>query len=167
MSIKYHIKDIIYGANDGIITTFAIVAGIVGAGLSTKIIIIIGLASLIADGFSMGTSNYLGTKSESAVLKNEHRATWHIHPITGAAYTFFSFILAGAIPLIPYIILDGDDNTFRYTFIVTLISLFIIGAARSIVTKRFFIATGLEMVTIGGVAAFIAFMVGLFISSLV
>ena len=59
------LKDFIYGSIDGIITTFAIVSGVYGAKLSSGVIIILGLANLIADGFSMGVSNYLGTKSEN------------------------------------------------------------------------------------------------------
>lgn len=59
-----YLKDLVYGANDGIITTFAIVAGVAGAGLETKIVLLLGVANLLADGFSMAASNYLGTKSE-------------------------------------------------------------------------------------------------------
>ena len=59
-----YLRDWIYGGIDGAVTTFAVVAGVVGAQLSTKIILIIGLANIIADGFSMAAGNYLGTKSE-------------------------------------------------------------------------------------------------------
>ncbi|MGL1919667.1 MAG: VIT1/CCC1 transporter family protein [Hyphomicrobiales bacterium] len=59
-----YLRDWIYGGIDGAITTFAIVAGVVGAGLSTNVIFILGLANLIADGFSMAASNYSGTKTE-------------------------------------------------------------------------------------------------------
>ncbi len=59
-----YIQDIVYGGNDGIVTTFAIVAGTVGAGMPHYVIIILGLANLLADGFSMGTGNYLSIKSE-------------------------------------------------------------------------------------------------------
>ena len=54
--------DLVYGANDGIITTFAVVSGVVGAALET-VIVILGLANLLADGFSMGASNYLARRS--------------------------------------------------------------------------------------------------------
>jgi vacuolar iron transporter family protein len=60
-----YVRDFIYGAIDGTVTTFAIVAGVVGAGMSTKTIIILGVANVLADGFSMAASNYLGTKSEN------------------------------------------------------------------------------------------------------
>src|SRR3989338_7393378 len=59
-----YLRDVIYGANDGIITTFAVVAGVAGAALSSGVVIILGFANLIADGISMGMSNYLGLKSQ-------------------------------------------------------------------------------------------------------
>lgn len=62
-SISY-LRDWIYGGIDGVVTTFAIVAGVVGAELSAGIVLILGVANLLADGFSMAASNYSGTKAE-------------------------------------------------------------------------------------------------------
>jgi VIT1/CCC1 family predicted Fe2+/Mn2+ transporter len=59
-----YLSDWVYGGIDGAITTFAIVAGVVGAELSTRVILILGAANIIADGFSMAASNYSGTKAE-------------------------------------------------------------------------------------------------------
>ena len=59
-----YVRDWVYGGIDGAVTTFAIVAGVVGAQLSSGIILVLGLANLLADGFSMAASNYSGTKSE-------------------------------------------------------------------------------------------------------
>src|SRR5688572_31121949 len=61
---RHYIRDLVYGANDGIITTFAVVAGVAGADLAARIVVILGVANLIADGFSMATSSYLARKSE-------------------------------------------------------------------------------------------------------
>jgi len=58
-----YVRDFVYGGIDGAITTFAIVAGVVGAALSSKVILILGLANLLADGFSMAASNYSGMKT--------------------------------------------------------------------------------------------------------
>eukprot|EP01117_Protostelium_nocturnum_P012079 TRINITY_DN4424_c0_g2_i2.p1 TRINITY_DN4424_c0_g2~~TRINITY_DN4424_c0_g2_i2.p1 ORF type:complete len:283 (+),score=100.63 TRINITY_DN4424_c0_g2_i2:238-1086(+) len=69
--IGRYIKDVIYGGLDGLITTFAIVSGVAGANLSSSVILILGLANLIADGFSMAVGNYLGTKSEIEFSKKE------------------------------------------------------------------------------------------------
>jgi len=59
-----YIRDWIYGGIDGAVTTFAVVAGVAGADLSTGIVLILGVANLIADGFSMAASNFSGTKAE-------------------------------------------------------------------------------------------------------
>ena len=59
-----YLRDWIYGGIDGTVTTFAIVAGVVGADLSASVLLILGFANLLADGFAMAASNYTGTKSE-------------------------------------------------------------------------------------------------------
>jgi VIT1/CCC1 family predicted Fe2+/Mn2+ transporter len=59
-----YLGDAVLGGIDGCVTTFAVVAGAVGGNLSTGVVVILGFANLFADGFSMGISNYLGTKSE-------------------------------------------------------------------------------------------------------
>ncbi len=72
-----YLRDWIYGGIDGAVTTFAIVAGVAGAELSVAVILILGFANLIADGFSMAAANYSGTKAEkdeaARVLAMEHR----------------------------------------------------------------------------------------------
>lgn len=59
-----YLRDWVYGGIDGAVTTFAIVAGVVGADLSTGVILVLGAANVLADGFSMAASNYTGTKTE-------------------------------------------------------------------------------------------------------
>lgn len=59
-----YIRDWVYGGIDGVVTTFAIIAGVVGAHLQPHIILILGVASLIADGFAMAAGNYLATRAE-------------------------------------------------------------------------------------------------------
>ena len=67
------LRDFVYGAIDGCVTTFAVVAGAIGADLSSGVILILGFANLLADGFSMGVSNYLGTKSERQLVERARR----------------------------------------------------------------------------------------------
>lgn len=59
-----YLRDFIYGAIDGTVTTFAIVAGATGAKLGATVVVIMGVANLLADGLSMAVSNYLGTRAE-------------------------------------------------------------------------------------------------------
>lgn len=59
-----HLRDVVYGAMDGTVTTFAVVAGVAGAGLRASIVVVLGLANLIADGFSMAAGNLMATRAE-------------------------------------------------------------------------------------------------------
>ena len=59
-----YLRDWVYGGIDGTVTTFAVVAGVVGAELSTRALLILGVANLLADGFSMAAANYSGTTAE-------------------------------------------------------------------------------------------------------
>jgi len=79
-----YLRDFVYGSIDGCVTTFAIISVVVGAQLSGRVIVILGLANLLADGFSMAVSNFLGTKTERQVV---HRARaieeMHVDEIPG------------------------------------------------------------------------------------
>ncbi|AIC14579.1 VIT1/CCC1 transporter family protein [Nitrososphaera viennensis] len=77
--MKWSLEDFVYGATDGAVTTFAIVAGVVGASLSPAIVLILGFANLFADGFSMAVGNYLATKSQKeAIERARQREEWEI-----------------------------------------------------------------------------------------
>lgn len=69
-----YLRDFVYGATDGVVTTFAVVSGVAGAGLSARIVTILGLANLIADGFSMAVGNFLGARAERQVVDHARRA---------------------------------------------------------------------------------------------
>jgi VIT1/CCC1 family predicted Fe2+/Mn2+ transporter len=69
-----YLHDFIYGAIDGAVTTFAVVAGVQGANLAETVVIILGVANLIADGFSMAVSNFLGSRAERQRRERARRA---------------------------------------------------------------------------------------------
>ncbi|BDS08022.1 membrane protein [Oceaniferula spumae] len=69
-----YLRDFIYGAIDGAVTTFAVVASVAATGLSTGVVIIMGLANLLADGFSMAAGNFLGTRAEIQTRDKRRRA---------------------------------------------------------------------------------------------
>lgn len=68
-----YLRDFVYGAIDGAVTTFAIVSGVAGADLSAGIVLILGAANLVGDGFSMAASNYLGTRAERQQREHARR----------------------------------------------------------------------------------------------
>jgi VIT1/CCC1 family predicted Fe2+/Mn2+ transporter len=77
-----YLGEFVYGGIDGSVTTFAVVAGSAGAGLGSEVILILGFANLLADGFAMSVGAYLSTKSERAAYR-KHRRTeyWEVDNI--------------------------------------------------------------------------------------
>ncbi len=149
----------VFGANDGLITTFAVVAGASGASLNSNVVIILGFANLFADGLSMASGNYLGTKSGSEYEKSKSKNSHTDHsPIKHGVITFISFVIFGFLPLLPYVL--KIEPEFINSAIVLAGSLFIIGSLRAILAKRNLLKGGIEMLLVGGVAAVVAYSVG-------
>jgi VIT1/CCC1 family predicted Fe2+/Mn2+ transporter len=74
-----YIKSVVYGGLDGIITTFAVVAGVEGAALSANVVLILGAANLVADGLSMAIGDFLSTRSEQEYARAERaREEWEV-----------------------------------------------------------------------------------------
>lgn len=73
-----YLRDFIFGAIDGTVTTFAVVAGVAGAHLPGGIVIILGAANLLGDGFSMAASNFLATRAEQQ-QRDRARRTEEMH----------------------------------------------------------------------------------------
>ena len=63
-----YVAEVVYGANDGIITTFAVVAGVAGAALDPRVVVILGVANLLADGFSDGATEKVEAAGGSVEL---------------------------------------------------------------------------------------------------
>ena len=77
--MKWFFDDFIYGSIDGAVTTFAIVAGVMGAGLSPGIILILGFANLFADGFSMAVANFQASKARNEYIEMKRKQEeWEI-----------------------------------------------------------------------------------------
>jgi VIT1/CCC1 family predicted Fe2+/Mn2+ transporter len=154
---RHYIRDIVYGANDGIITTFAVVAGVTGGALSTHTIIVVGVANLFADGLSMGVGNYLSIRSHESARAAQDLPEEEASPARHGLMTFAAFAAAGAIPLLPYVFGVGG---FVLCALLTLAALFAVGSSRSYVTVDRWWTAGLEMLGLGVVVAIAAYASG-------
>jgi len=77
-----YLEDFVYGGIDGAVTTFAVVAGVQGASLATSVVIILGIANMLADGFAMGVGNFLSGKAKDQQYdKMEEREIWEMENI--------------------------------------------------------------------------------------
>lgn len=154
-----YLRDAVFAANDGVITTFAVVAGAAGASFNIGVVIILGFANLLADGFSMASGNYLGIKSEIEYEKiRGNKIDRQGSPLTQSIVTFTAFNIAGVLPLLPYV--TGVDYKFEVSAIIVAFVLFTIGAVRGLFIGKSIIKAGVETLLVGGFAAFVAFTTG-------
>lgn len=146
-------SNIVYGGIDGTVTTFAVMAGAFGTNIASSNIIILALANLFADGFSMGVS------SHESVIYGEN-------PLVKGLVTFSSFVLIGSIPvLLYYFYKDADENTKMYVTVIGALScLFLIGAFKGYVITNGnneyisnMFSSGIKTMTLGGIAGAIAY----------
>jgi VIT1/CCC1 family predicted Fe2+/Mn2+ transporter len=159
---KHYIRDIVYGANDGIVTTFAIVAGVRGADLATATVLVLGFANLAADGLSMAAGNYLGIKSERATeLAGSYDSKLEtMHAAKHGTVTWFSFVSAGLMPLLPFFFSLSLQTAFLISVGLTAVTMYAVGAMRTFVTRQSPWRSGIEMLLVGGLAGIAAFLAG-------
>ncbi len=217
------LKQIVYGGNDGIVTTFAIVAGFAGAAaegaaqIGALAVLVFGLANLFADAVSMGLGEFLSTRSQRDLYMQQRRRELHElatnpdqerrelmqmltergldrasadaaadllltspelvvdmmmsyelempdmrngSPALDGLMTFLSFVLFGAVPLIPYFLLDPTNLTFYLSVGATALALIALGVLRWWSTHESLYRCVGETVLVGGVCATVAFAVG-------
>ena len=155
---QHYMRDLVYGANDGIITTFAVVAGVAGGALSARAVLIVGAANLLADGLSMGVGNYLGIRSHESARAARGLHEEEASPARHGIATFFAFAVAGAVPLLPYVLPISDAAAV--STLLTFAALFTIGSLRALVTIDRWWVAGFEMLALGAFVAFAAYASG-------
>jgi VIT1/CCC1 family predicted Fe2+/Mn2+ transporter len=164
---EQYLGQLVYGAIDGSVTTFAVVAGAAGARLSSTVIIILGFANLIADGFSMGASAYLSAKSERDLKKSkdaEHDGGET--PLGDGIATFLSFVVVGLVPVLVYVVdallkLRLDSMTlFATSCFLTGAAFMAVGIIKGQATKTSQLRAAFETLLLGGIAAALAYILG-------
>lgn len=158
-----YLPEFVYGGMDGAVTTFAIVAGTVGASLSPGIVIVLGFANLFADGISMAGSNYLSTKSEQDLANGEITKD----PRKTALMTFVAFVLIGFVPLLSFVaalfIPRLVGNEFPVSIILTGIAFVFIGVERVRLSNTGLVRSIAQTLLVGGGAAIISYYIGFFL----
>jgi vacuolar iron transporter family protein len=155
--LGHYLRDVIYGATDGVITTFAIVSAASGAMINPHLVLILGLASLVADGVSMGASNYLGLKSE---IQQVGGSVEEEAPERHGMATFAAFVAAGSVPLLPYLYLGPLEYRFAISVTLAIIVFTLMGTVRAAFTNQSRFRSAAEIVILGTAAGSFAFGVG-------
>jgi VIT1/CCC1 family predicted Fe2+/Mn2+ transporter len=127
----------------------------------------VGSANLVADGLSMGVGNYLSIRSHESARMRLDLPEEEASPVRHAMATFLAFIVAGAVPLLPYALSTPVELRLNLSIAFTLIALFGVGSLRSLVTAQNWRLAGAEMLALGAVVAAVAYGAGAFITWIV
>ncbi len=165
--LEDYLSEFVYGGIDGAVTTFAVVAGATGARFEAKILLVLGFANLIADGFSMGVGSYLSTKSEQQLMEKKGESIAdEPSPAVNGVTTYASFILVGLVPLLVFtadFIFDlGMNNmdAFYLTAFMTALAFVGIGLLKSRVAQAPRVRSIMETLVLGVIAAGLAYVLG-------
>ncbi len=221
-----YLGEFVFGGIDGSVTTFAVVAGATGAHLESSVVIILGFANLLADGFSMSVGSYLSAKSERENYEKHRKIEyWEIEnmpeierqeirdifaakgfegellekitavitadkdrwvdvmmkdelemmpnaklPLAMAAVTYFSFLVVGLIPMLPYVadyaLRMAPFNMFLASCLLTTFAFAGIGLLKTFVTQTSRWKGVAETVLLGTSAAAVAYFVGAWLEGL-
>jgi len=164
--VEEYLGEFVYGAIDGTVTTFAVVAASAGAGLSPIVIIVLGLANLIGDGFSMGASAYLSAKSQRDLKAKKNEDTAGETPLGDGVATFISFVLVGFVPVLPYVsdalfaLKTPKEALFAISTGLAALTFVAIGLLKARVTRTGRARAAVETFLLGAVAAGMAYGLG-------
>ena len=216
------VRDLVFGANDGLVAAFAVVSGVHGAAVSTRIVLLAGLAELLGGTIAMGLGAFLAAKSEQEFILSERKREedevrefpdeerkevrtiyerkgfkgaaldtmvehvtadpvfWvdtmmteelglstvpSVHPLRSGAVVALAYALGAAFPVVPYALPLSVETAFVCSILATLGALFAAGAAKTSMTGRPWLRSGLESALVGALAAGATFLAGKLVAS--
>ena len=142
------------------ITSFAIVTGASFLSASGRVVAVVGSSSLIADGVSMGVSEYLSTRSDQMLTRQSARCVSALHGLA----CFGSFVVCGVLPLAVFVV---GDSALLGAGSVAFLVLLLLGCFRAAVTRETPLWCVLETSGLGSLATGVAFGVAAVTSGLI
>ncbi len=151
------VRNIIFGAEDSLVSTVGMLSGIALAGVLRSDLILAGVVLIFVEAFSMAAGSFLSERSTEEFV--DGRDLPLRYPLLGGFVMFVSYFVSGFVPLLPYIFQE-IDSAFQTSVVLSLIALFLLGAVSA---KRFHakpVRSGIRMLIIGGLAVALGILIG-------
>ena len=152
-----YLRSTIFGLEDALVSTTGVVVGITAGGADKKFILLASLVTVAVEAISMGAGEYLSEESVEELEKSKHK---QLRLIFGGLLMFVSYLFAGAVPVLPAVLLP-KEQIIPASLTLALISLFTIGYLKGKFVNYNPLKSALEMLTIGGIATAVGVIVGL------
>ncbi len=151
---RQYIRTIIFGVEDSLVSTTGLIAGIGVGSDNKKFVLLAGFVAIFIEALSMGAGEYV---SDDAVNNTKKQKA----PIINGILMFFSYILAGLLPLTP-VVLAGYPESLAYGVLIAFIGLFTLGWAKGKILGTPPLKSGLKILLIGGLATMAGIAIGSF-----
>jgi len=155
-----YVRNFIFGAEDSLVSTVGLLAGIVSAGVLQREVIVSGLVLVSVEAFSMSVGSFLSERTTEEYYA--HFKEKKSKSLFAASIMFLSYLLCGFIPLFPYLITDKQE-AFWWSIIASLLALALLGVISAKILKTNIAKNTFRMMIVGGFAIGLGVVVGMFI----
>ena len=164
--IGQNIREVIFGVEDGAIGNLGLVVGMAQALAPNSLILLAGLATMIAQAISMSAGNYLSVKSEKEYFEVKRKDrnygkeySKRQNPLLSSVVMGISVIIGAAIPLSVFLFTESREGVIP-AILITLLGLFVLGALKTKYTLRHWFRSGMEVLMVGCIAAGAGYVLG-------
>jgi VIT1/CCC1 family predicted Fe2+/Mn2+ transporter len=152
----------LFGAEDALVSTLGMVVGISAGTTNREFILLAAFVTVIVEALSMGAGEYLSEKSVGELNRRKKKSL--SSPLIGGLVMFFSYLIAGTIPVVPTVLFLYPKSAVIST-ICSFIGLFALGILKGEIVKKSPTRSGFEVLLVGGIAAIAGLIVGLLFRS--
>lgn len=156
-TLAIFVRTFVFGVEDSLVSTAGLLSGLAVAHTPRETILVAGVVLIFVEAFSMATGSYLSETSAEKYISNSELGS-HT-PMLSSFIMFFSYFLAGFIPLAPYLFMTGMA-AFWCSIIISLCSLFVLGLIGARISKTRMFLGGVKMFLFGGAALLLGVTVG-------
>ncbi|NCO10602.1 hypothetical protein GW746_00720 [Candidatus Saccharibacteria bacterium] len=152
---KEYLQSAMFGFNDALVSTTGVIVGISTGTGDKQVVILAGVVTILVEALSMGSGQYLSSKSAHQLDKTDSFKV----PIIGGIIMFCAYFLAGLVPLLAIILFPVEVGR-NVAIVAALTCLLILGYAKGRIVKVSPLRSALEVFVIGGVTTIIGIVAG-------
>lgn len=156
MQRRGFLRNFIFGAEDGLVSTVGLLSGVSFAGLASREIIVSGIILILVEALSMGAGVYISEDSTNELSDGQKKD----NQLNDSLVMFFSYMMVGLIPLLPYIFTPDTRQAFYYSVASTVFALIGLGIFKGYYVKKSLFLSALKITTIGTIVVLLAIAVG-------
>lgn len=163
------IREVVFGTEDGLVQNMTLIAGMVGATLSSEVIVVAGLVNAVAGVVAMSVGTFLSSQAERDALRASGVMPAVVRaPVRDALVMALAYGIGAAVPLLPFLLPLGNRTvTVLAALAATAVALFVLGVVKAEIGNRGRVRSGLELLALASAAGLVGYGIGRLAESLV